>query len=230
MNNKINRLHERSLRIVHSDKISNYSELLEKDSSVSIHTRNLQTLALEMFKFIKEMGTKGDPDLLLVDNRKGKASVYDFQLLSKNADNIDLEVASRIVDKMPSIFVYDKNLGPKAGELMQLRYTYSPPGVSSRSGKAKGGRHRILVDGGELFKNLTNIANAKKGTQTQPKTTPDPKKSSPAPQQKVATGNDGQRYTHYGLQWINQETGRIATKSVAAHLDQNTHLQTPVSA
>ena len=76
---------------------------------------------------------------------------------------------------------------------------------------------------------ITNIANAKKSTQTQPKTEPEPKKSSPAPQQKVATGNDGQRYTHYGLQWINDKTGRIATRDVAAHLDQNIHLQTPIS-
>ena len=49
MNNKINRLHERCLRIVHSDKTSSFEKLLEKDGSVTIHTRNLQTLAAEMF-------------------------------------------------------------------------------------------------------------------------------------------------------------------------------------
>jgi hypothetical protein len=121
-----------------------------------------QTFIKQLFNFLKEMGTRGDEDLLLVDNRKGKASVYDFKLLLQNVDKIDLEVASRIVKDMPSIFVYDKNLGPKAGELMKLRYTYSAPGVSSKSGKAKPGRHRILVDGGQLFKNLTNIANVQK--------------------------------------------------------------------
>ena len=45
MNNKINRLHERCLRIVHSDKTSSFEKLLEKDGSVTIHTRNLRTLA-----------------------------------------------------------------------------------------------------------------------------------------------------------------------------------------
>ena len=49
-NNKINRLHERCLRIIYSDKKSTFDELLKKDGSVSIHTRNLQFLAIEMYK------------------------------------------------------------------------------------------------------------------------------------------------------------------------------------
>ena len=55
MNNKINRLHERCLHIVHSDKTSSFEKLLEKDGSVTIHTRNLQTLATEMFKVDKNL-------------------------------------------------------------------------------------------------------------------------------------------------------------------------------
>ena len=49
-NRKINRLHERCLRIVYNDKQSSFIKLLEKDNSVSIHQRNLQILAIEMFK------------------------------------------------------------------------------------------------------------------------------------------------------------------------------------
>ena len=52
-NSKINRLHERCLRIIYSDKKSSFEQLLEKDKSVSIHTRNLQFLATEMYK-VKE--------------------------------------------------------------------------------------------------------------------------------------------------------------------------------
>ena len=52
-NNKINRLHERCLRIIYEDKASTFEQLLEKDSSVSIHTRNLRFLAVEMFKVVK---------------------------------------------------------------------------------------------------------------------------------------------------------------------------------
>ena len=52
-NRKINRLHERCLRIIYNDKQSSFNELLEKDGSVSIHIRNIQILATEMFKISK---------------------------------------------------------------------------------------------------------------------------------------------------------------------------------
>ena len=49
-NNKINRLHERCLRVIYKDKNSNFENLLEKDNSVSIYYRKVQTLAIEMYK------------------------------------------------------------------------------------------------------------------------------------------------------------------------------------
>ena len=49
-NRKINRLHERCLITIYSDKQSPINELLGKDGSVSIHERNLQVLATEMYK------------------------------------------------------------------------------------------------------------------------------------------------------------------------------------
>ena len=50
LNNKINSIHERALRITYQDNASTFEELLNKDNSVSIHHRNLQVLATEMFK------------------------------------------------------------------------------------------------------------------------------------------------------------------------------------
>ena len=50
LNNKINRLHGRCLRVVYNDRLSTFQELLNKDNSVSIHHRNIQCLATEMFK------------------------------------------------------------------------------------------------------------------------------------------------------------------------------------
>ena len=48
-NNHINGLHKRALSLVYNDFSSSVSELLEKDKSVTIHHRNLQTLAYERF-------------------------------------------------------------------------------------------------------------------------------------------------------------------------------------
>ena len=50
LNNKINRLHERCLRIIYNDKHSNFEELLVKDNSVSIHYNNIHTQAIEIYK------------------------------------------------------------------------------------------------------------------------------------------------------------------------------------
>ena len=66
MNNKINSLYERCLRIVHSEKTSFFEKLLEKDGSVTIHTRNLQTLATEMFKVYKNLSPAIIADLFHV--------------------------------------------------------------------------------------------------------------------------------------------------------------------
>ena len=52
---KINRLHECCLRIVYNDKTSTFNELLEKDNYVSIHHRNIQALAIEIFKVANGM-------------------------------------------------------------------------------------------------------------------------------------------------------------------------------
>ena len=62
-NGKINRLHERCLRIIYSDKQSSFETLLEKDGSVSVHNRNLQILATEMYKI------KNDLSPLIVTER-----------------------------------------------------------------------------------------------------------------------------------------------------------------
>ena len=48
--NKINKIHERDLRIAYKDSCSNFEELLTKANTVSIHHKNLQLLATEIFK------------------------------------------------------------------------------------------------------------------------------------------------------------------------------------
>ena len=52
LNNKINNVHEKALRIVYSDYDSTFQELLDKDTSFSVHHRNIQILAIEIYKHI----------------------------------------------------------------------------------------------------------------------------------------------------------------------------------
>ena len=46
LNNKINKLHARALRLIYKDENLTFSKLLEMDNSVSVHHKNL----LEMYK------------------------------------------------------------------------------------------------------------------------------------------------------------------------------------
>ena len=50
LNNKINRLHESALRVVYKNENSSFQEVLDKDNSITIHQRNLQQLAIEMYE------------------------------------------------------------------------------------------------------------------------------------------------------------------------------------
>ena len=56
LNNTINGIQERALRLVYTDYHSSYDELLKQDSSYRIHYRNLQRLATEIYKFKQNLG------------------------------------------------------------------------------------------------------------------------------------------------------------------------------
>ena len=55
-NNKI-RCHERCLRLIYNDKRSPFKELLGKDSSVSLHKRNLRALVIKMYRIYHVIST-----------------------------------------------------------------------------------------------------------------------------------------------------------------------------
>ena len=57
LNHKINRFHERCLRVTYNDDHSYYKELSNLDNFVSIHHKNLKILALEMFRVYTGLAT-----------------------------------------------------------------------------------------------------------------------------------------------------------------------------
>ena len=52
INDKMNKLHERGLRIVYNDTITPFENLLIKGKSFTIHHQNIQSLAIEIYKAI----------------------------------------------------------------------------------------------------------------------------------------------------------------------------------
>ena len=55
LNSQINKIHERTLRIVHNDNISSFKQLLKLSGAITIHHRNLQFLAIEIYKALNNV-------------------------------------------------------------------------------------------------------------------------------------------------------------------------------
>ena len=54
-NNRVDKIHQRALRIVYQDYVYSFTEPLEKDNSTTINNRNIQLLATELFKVKNEL-------------------------------------------------------------------------------------------------------------------------------------------------------------------------------
>ena len=50
LNTRINKLHERALRILYRDDVSSLEDLMARDKSITIHERNINLFAVEMYK------------------------------------------------------------------------------------------------------------------------------------------------------------------------------------
>ena len=86
VNSKINRLHETALRLLYTDDVSNFEELLLKDGSYTIHQRNIQSLAIEMFKAKNGIGPQLLKEIFTERDYNGPAlrTVTDFVMPNIN--------------------------------------------------------------------------------------------------------------------------------------------------
>ena len=102
INNKINRLHERALRIIYSDFKSTFESLLRKGNFFSIHERNIQSLAIEIYKFLNGLS----PGFLNKVFHKNISNSYDLrnhkELCSRNPKTVryGTETVSYIAPKI----------------------------------------------------------------------------------------------------------------------------------
>ena len=105
LNNKINSLHEKALRITYGDISSSFENLLKTDDSVSIHHRNIQTLATEMFKVKNNIVPKFMKQLFA-----SKMSSYDL----RNNNSIKRRRVNSVCHVTELVFY----LGPKIWDLV----------------------------------------------------------------------------------------------------------------
>ena len=98
---QINKIHERSLRIVYSENTSSFQELLEKSGSVSIHDRNLQQLAIEIYKALNNLSSSLMSELFMI--KKNKYSLRNEGALISNypkSVNYGINSISHLVPKI----------------------------------------------------------------------------------------------------------------------------------
>ena len=73
MNNKINHIHERALRLVYQDYTSTFEELLIKDKSLCFHHRNIHQVAIEMYKVKHDLSPPFMKDIFSEIDRKTRS-------------------------------------------------------------------------------------------------------------------------------------------------------------
>ena len=78
LNNRINKIHERALRIVYGDITSSFEELLNRDNSVTVHERNIQVLAIEVFRVIKGNSPEIMNDIFTLKDQVSYCSKFPF--------------------------------------------------------------------------------------------------------------------------------------------------------
>ena len=122
LNNRINRIHERALRIVFNDNISSFDELINKSGSVKVHHRNLQFLAIEIYKALHNLSPPFMSELFqlkdikynlrqgktLISNNK-KTVLYGTETISYLAPKIWMLIPDSI-KKSDSLNVFKRNI------------------------------------------------------------------------------------------------------------------------
>ena len=78
-NNLINKIQERSLRLITNDKTSTFEHLLQANNEITTHQRNLQVLMVEVFKIINGFAPPIKEDFFLF--RENTYNIRNFQII-----------------------------------------------------------------------------------------------------------------------------------------------------
>ena len=81
--NKLNKIQERSLRLITNDKTSTFEHLLQANNKITTHQRNLQVLMVEVFKIINGFAPTIMEDFFLF--RENTHNIRNFQIISNES-------------------------------------------------------------------------------------------------------------------------------------------------
>ena len=97
-NNRVNRIHGKSLRLAHE---SNFQSLLEKDNSTSIHDKNLQLLLTEIYKTIHNLNPSFMKEIFTERNSGyNLRNISRISLLKPNTNSYEIENATYMGSKL----------------------------------------------------------------------------------------------------------------------------------
>ena len=103
LNHRINRIHERALRIVYKDHKSSFKELLTEDESFTIHERNVQTLAIELYKVAYSLSPKIMNLVFPLNSQKKHPGENDFMTFNVKTVSYGTETLAHLGPKIWSI-------------------------------------------------------------------------------------------------------------------------------
>ena len=143
VNTKINRLLERCPRTVYIDKNSTFNEVLEKDSSVSIHQINLQKLAVEMFKVPRDLSPEiineifqFKEDITYELRQRSQFHIISAHSVFRGTESLKF-LGPKILPLVPNKMKQLESLGKFREEIKQWKPTSRLSGLSKRC------KHRI---------------------------------------------------------------------------------------
>ena len=79
LNNLINQIHERALRLIHNDHVSSFQDILEMTKEKAVHSNNLESIAKEIYKFLSDLSPSIMHDAFMITNNK--YNLRNFQYL-----------------------------------------------------------------------------------------------------------------------------------------------------